>query len=392
MSTALPNISGRTTSRLQRHLPLSASAPSRTHYLSKTRIILIPCFRRPSLSGRLPVYSSTLVCSLRLTLNPPEFWDLYPDTQAALELSRSLQYHFHFHADGQKVPLQDVSLTTHELPPFFHDDLLTFEEWPEATTLFPQDILSPPSKGDILAVSCPEFDTTPSPVHGITWCNGLARSPEACTSGPSLSILDWHNHTSETSGDWECYPCHTPETASLQLALSHTIQAWCALAPTHLTPTNFSPPVLHAYLLHISSPRQGVASWRFPPHSLFTSTFSLLLRLFQCEELLLEGFGSGAYSVAVTCNLAFSLKLFSSILTSIAGVAMHPPTLKTCIDNFVAAHLKYQELLSQYQDTSKLPTDQRPKLLRPHPLPNTFLSLCSISMTVWRRGHSTTFY
>ena len=57
--------------------------------------------------------------------------------------------------------------------------------------------------------------------------------------------------------------------------------------------------------------------------------------------------------------------VFSSILSAIAGVAMHPPTLKRCIDNFAAAHLHYQKLHPRYLHDSGLPAAQKPKELRP---------------------------
>ena len=171
----------------------------------------------PMFQDAIPLGSSACVY-LNPGLLPPPY--VKPSRVLALLSEHSggpgaLQYHFHFHASDQKVPLQDISLSTHSLPSFFHDDFLNFEDWPDASTLFPQDISSSPGKGDILTVSCPEFETMPSTAHGLTWCNGLARSPDACTSGPSLSILDWHNHTSDTTGYWECYPCHTPESAPL---------------------------------------------------------------------------------------------------------------------------------------------------------------------------------
>ena len=345
----------------------ATSIPQYFGAIEDTLLVQTQDHPHPMFQDAIPLGTSACVF-LNPGMLPPPF--IKPSRVLALLSDHSggpgaLQYHHHFHASGQKVALLDISLATHSLPPFFHDDLLNFEDWPDAATLFPQDIFSPPPKGDILTVSCPEFDTSPSPTHGLTWCNGLARSPDACTAGPSLSIQDWHHHTSDTTGVWECYPCHTPESAPLQLVLPHTIQGWKTLAPEHLPHDKFATPVLNAYLQHISSSPSGVAAWRFPPHSLSTATLSLFLRLFPCDELLLEGFGSGAYSVAVACNLAFQLKLFSSILTAMGGIAMHPNTLKTCIDHFVAAHLSYQELYSLYETTAALPIERRPKDLRP---------------------------
>ena len=59
--------------------------------------------------------------------------------------------------------------------------------------------------------------------------------------------------------------------------------------------------------------RPGIATWCRLPHTLFQNLFTLFYSIFYLPRLLLEGFGAGAYSVAVAALTAYKKFKFIEI-------------------------------------------------------------------------------
>ena len=106
-------------------------------------------------------------------------------------------------------------------------------------------------------------------------------------------------------------------------------------------------------LLH-SHYSPGLPAWSLPPHTLAHNLFALLFTIFYRPARLIEGFGAGAYSAAVAA--AFSLappKPFpmgppESLLISLGGLAMHPPTFTRLIRAFAAVHNAEMTVLEEF--------------------------------------------
>ena len=211
----------------------------------------------------------------------------------------------------------------------------------------------PPDPIPILSISCPESQTIASPDHGITFCNGPARTSRAFSHGPTLANADWHRKTSDISGYWQSDHCHTLGVGCLAEAFYLTAHLWPELSIETVTSDQFTLPVTSAFASYTSQAQECVHSWRLPPHSLFHSIITLLFKLFPSPELLLEGFGSGAYSAAVLANRAFASHKYSAILTAIGGIAMHLPTFSTLITNFKDAHFHYEEEFAAHYRASQ---------------------------------------
>ena len=88
----------------------------------------------------------------------------------------------------------------------------------------------------------------------------------------------------------------------------------------------------------------GLPAWSLPPHSLAQNLFAFLFTIFYRPDRLIEGFGAGAYSAAVAAALSlappkpFPLGSPDSLLISLGGLAMHPPTFTHLIRAFGAVH------------------------------------------------------
>ena len=94
---------------------------------------------------------------------------------------------------------------------------------------------------------------------------------------------------------------------------------------------------------YVGQPRPGVAAWRFRPHSLATNTLTLLLKIFTSPAILIEAFGAGYSFAAVAGLLTLDHTwnpgtLRSSVLLSLGGVAMHPPTFCSLVDAYAFHH------------------------------------------------------
>ena len=271
----------------------------------------------------------------------------------------AIQYYYHFRSDSGAIPLLELQPAAHPLPPHFKEDLLSFEHWPAADTLLTFDDPDPTEPIPILSISCPESQTIASPDHGITFCNGPARTTRAYSHGPSLAQADWHRIISDNSGYWQGDHCHTLGVGTLAEAFHLTTHLWPELPIDTVTLDQFTLPVTSALATHTSQAQACLHSWRLPPHSLFHSMITLLFKLFPSSELLIEGFGSGAYSAAVLANRAFASNKYTAILTAIGGIAMHLPTFSTLITNFKEAHFRYEEEFAAHYRASQQSTPAR---------------------------------
>ena len=304
-------------------------------------------------------------------LNPPGALAIIGDADPHRGGWGAIQYYYHFRTDSGSIPLLDLKPDAHSLPLHFHEDLLTFEHWPPSETLLTFDDPVPPEPIPILTISCPESQTIASPDHGITFCNGPARTSRAFSHGPTLANADWRRKTSDISGYWQGDHCHTLGVGCLAEAFYLTAHLWPELSIETVTSDQFTLPVTSAFASHTSHAQECVHSWRLPPHSLFHSTITLLFKLFPSSELLLEGFGSGAYSAAVLANRAFASRKYSAILTAIGGIAMHLPTFSTLITNFKEAHFHYEEEFAAHYRVTLETTSARP--IAPPPSPKYVL-------------------
>ena len=219
----------------------------------------------------------------------------------------------------------------------------------------------------VLSVSCPNSSTYASPDHGLTFCNGAASAPRATSCGPSLAIPDYHHQYTESTGLWTTDACHTPDCGSVALAFYLTISYWASHPVEQLSADNFAAPVAAAFSSLRGFNRFGLPDYFVAPHSLFTSTARILLKLFRGTDLLVEGFGPGAYSGAVITNIAFSHANFQAMLVSLGGVAMHIPTLTSCLNHFKNHHLQVEEVHEAYTTGMQQNVSHRPDGPPPSP-------------------------
>ena len=116
----------------------------------------------------------------------------------------------------------------------------------------------------------------------------------------------------------------------------------------------FVDPVSAAFDILHSHYSPGLPAWSLPPHSLAHNLFAFLFTIFYRPDRLIEGFGAGAYSAAVAA--AFSLappKPFpmgapESLLISLGGLAMRPPTFTRLIRAFGAVHNAEIDVLEEF--------------------------------------------
>ena len=142
-------------------------------------------------------------------------------------------------------------------------------------------------------------------------------------------------------------------------------------SPWHFT----SPSVIGPPTLSNSSPPTTSPLLLPPPSRLFMGSTDLgslitlslptpcLLpqrELFRGTDLLVEGFGPGAYSGAVITNIAFSHANFQAMLVSLGGVAMHIPTLTSCLNHFKNHHLQVEEAHEAYTTGMQQNVSHRP--------------------------------
>ena len=272
----------------------------------------------------------------------------------------AIQYYFHFRYGIEKVSLDLLNPEIHQLPSDFPTSILRYEGWAEPEDLFQ---IAPPPRSDpfpVISVSCPKSSTYGSPDHGLTFCNGAAFAQQATSYGPSLAIPDWHHQYSETTGLWTAVACHTPDCGPIALAYHLTTRYWASHPVDSLSIDNFATPVTAAFTTLINSNRHGVPAHSLPPHTLFSTTARLLLSIFAGFDLLVEGFGPGAYAGAVISNLAFTYSRFKAMLVSLGGIAMHVPTFVTCLNHFKAHHLHIEEKYATYTAAQKQIVSRRP--------------------------------
>ena len=146
----------------------------------------------------------------------------------------------------------------------------------------------------------------------------------------------------------------------VSLIIGRAICTWIGLLLRSLCLRRL-PPSLHS---HYSS---GIPAWSPPPHTLAYNVLALLYTLFYRPALLIEGFGAGAYmaAVAATFSLAppktFSQGSALSLLISLGGIAMHPPTFSRLIQAFASVHneeMKHMEsFLKPRPDKASRPND-----------------------------------
>ena len=174
----------------------------------------------------------------------------------------AIQYYYHFRPDSGAIPLLTLQTATHPLPPHFKEDLLAFEHWPAVDTLLTFEDPDPTEPIPILSISCPESQTIASPDHGITFCNGPARTTRAYSHGPSLAQADWHRIISDTSGYWQGDHCHTLGVGGIAEAFHlGRLYGWqyptislsdCSFAPIRLgSPSPGGPAILPPRTLRI---------------------------------------------------------------------------------------------------------------------------------------------
>ena len=183
--------------------------------------------------------------------------------------------------------------------------------------------------------------------------------------------MDWHHRTPDGRWVWECAHSHLPHGTRLSGLFPHLHSLWASFfhdCETDLT--SFSDIAAAAHLEYVGQPRPGVAAWRFPPHSLATNTLALLLKIFITPAVLIEGFGAGCSFAAVAGLLTMDHTCYpntrrSSVLLSLGGVAMHPPTFSSLVDAYAFHHSqdaqKYHAYIHEERpDLSTRPADFQP--------------------------------
>ena len=287
-------------------------------------------YRSPIFDGPISLGPAASLHLNPVLLDPPHL-----DQSNVLQLHTSLeslswgaiQYHYTFYQGGPRYSLLSLRPHTHPPPDTFLQDLLDYEGWPSANTLFliPNCTISG-ADTSTLSLWCPDQDTSPSPSHSITLCCGSAYSANASSHGPTFGYRDWHAKLPQGKG-WRAGISHTPQYEPVSILFYRLLEYW-----TGFHRAAFVDPVSAAFNLLHSHYSPGLPAWSLPPHTLAHNLFALLFTIFYRPARLIEGFGAGAYSAAVAA--AFSLappKPFpmgspESLLISLGGLAMHPPT------------------------------------------------------------------
>ena len=204
----------------------------------------------------------------------------------------------------------------------------------------------------------------PSPDHSITICN---QRPESAypAHGASFVPVDWHQRTPDGRWVWECAHSHVPHCTHLSGLFPH-LHSWASFfndCETDLT--SFPDIAAAAYLEYVGQPRPGVAAWHFPPHSLATNTLALLLKVFTTPAVLIEGFGAGCSFAAVAGHTCYPNTRRSSVLLSLGGVAMHPPTFSSLVDAYAFHHSQDAQKYHAYIDEERPDLNTRPADFQP---------------------------
>ena len=122
-----------------------------------------------------------------------------------------------------------------------------------------------------------------------------------------------------------------------------------------------------AYLEYVGQPRPGVAAWRFPPHSLATNTLALLLKVFTTPAVLIA-LWSGELAVAGLLTMdhtCYPNTRRSSVLLSLGGAAMHPPTFSSLVDAYAFHHSQDAQKYHAYIDEERPDLNTRPADFQP---------------------------
>ena len=277
-----------------------------------------------------------------------------------------------FCPDGPQVPLAIITPATHPLPTNFSNVLLACEGWTEETDLFPDPQRTCPSSDDTyLSLWCPDDSPLPSPDHSITICNQHPES-DYPAHGASFVSVDWHHRTPDGRWVWECAHSHLPHCTHLSGLFPHLHSLWASFFHDGETDlTAFSDIAAAAYLDYVGQPRPGVAAWRFPPHSLATNTLTLLLKIFTTPAVLIEGFGAGCSFAAVAGLLTMDHTCYpntrrSSVLLSLGGVAIHPPTFSSLVDAYAFHHSQDAQKYHAYIDEERPDLPTRPADFQPN--------------------------
>ena len=230
------------------------------------------------------------------------------------------QYCHSFSDCGRQEPLSSITSDTHPPPIDFTDQLFQYENWPSADTLLTDaNQTAPDTKDFYLSLWCPEDTIHASPDHGITVCNQHG------------APADYHTQI-EGRYVWECSHTHNPGGEHLAYLLPQLYTYWPSFWEVEgIQLPAFNDFIEQAYREVTTAARPGVAAWRFPPHSLASNTFKLLLSIFSTSGILIEGFGAGTSFSAVAGLIALSRSQFQSVLLCLGGAAMHPPTFCTLL-------------------------------------------------------------
>ena len=216
----------------------------------------------------------------------------------------AVQYYFHFRPDSTATSLTQLTPELHQLPSDFSTSILSYEQWAAPEDLF--QVTPPPPQNPLRSSQFLARNPLPTPPPTMASPFVTGRHPRATSCGPSLAIPDYHHQYTESTGLWTTDACHTPDCGSTAIAFYLTTSYWASHPVEQLSADNFATPVAAAFSSLHGLNRFGLPDYFVAPHSLFTSTVRILLKLFRGTDLLVEGFGPGAYSGAVITNLAFS--------------------------------------------------------------------------------------
>ena len=314
--------------------------------------------------------------SSSLHLNPILLDPPYLGQSSVLQLSTGLQhiswgavqYHHSLRKGGSQLPLHSLQSHTHSLPDNFLSELLEYEGWPTPDVLFPiPNNATYHEDTSTLSIWCPDQDTTSSPSHSITLCCGAAYSDNAASHGPTFGYRDWHARLSQGKG-WRSSVSHTPQFEPLSILFFRLIEYWTGFLC--LERETFAEPVLDSFTALHQQYRPGLPAWSLPPHTLAQNLFSLLYTIFYRPAHLIEGFGAGAFSAAIAATLSLAPPKTSdysslvSLLVSLGGIAMHPPTFSRLIQAFASVPSREVESMDEFlaprQDPADRPSDYVP--------------------------------
>ena len=169
-----------------------------------------------------------------LHLNPALLDPPHLDQSNVLQIHTSLeslswgaiQYHYTFYEGGPHYSLLSLTPDTHPPPDTYLQDLLDYEGWPSANTLFL--IPNCTTSGDdtsTLSLWCPDQDTSPSPSHSITLCCGSAYSANASSHGPTFGYRDWQAKLPQGKG-WRAGISHTPQYEPVSILFFRLLEYW----------------------------------------------------------------------------------------------------------------------------------------------------------------------